>query len=289
MTIAFFGATGGCANACLALTLRNGYNAVALARTPSKLITQLLEQPGLTQNMLDRQLRIQQGDATNIEDVLQTLIISNTAQGCTLVTTIVSGIGGAPTVAWTKENPCDKMSMRIPTLPHIQLNNPHITEETTRTLLEALKRISTEYFPSYEAYAYVAPRIAMISGTGIGSKNGMKDVPLLFRPMYSTLLPEPHADKTRMENLLNAEREKKESLLSGGLVVVRPSFMTGDHRIAPQGQDSGYGKLRVGTDENPASGIGYLVARALIGEWIYEEIVKGSGDKWVGEGVILTC
>lgn len=291
-TIAFFGATGGCANACLALTLRNGHKAVAMARTPSKLSTQLLEQPGITQEIITNNLRIQQGDATNVEDVMKTLIISNPSsqqQGCQLVSTIVSGIGGAPTVSWTKPNPCDKMTMRIPTLPHIELNNPHITEESTRTLLEALRRIATEYFPSFEAYTDSAPRIAMISGTGIGAKNGMKDVPLLFRPMYSTLLPEPHADKSRMEKLLKEEKDKKESLLVGGLVVVRPSFLTGDHRIAAPGVDSGYSKLRVGTDENPTAGVGYLVPRPLIGEWIYEEIVKEGGEKWVGEGVILTC
>ncbi|KAJ5378697.1 hypothetical protein N7509_011816 [Penicillium cosmopolitanum] len=295
-TIAFFGATGGCANACLALTLRNGHKAIAMARTPSKLTAQLLEQPGLTQEILDKNLRIQQGDATNVEDVMKTLIIStsttNSAHGdgkCQLVSTIISGIGGAPTMSWTKANPCDKMTMRIPTLPHIELNNPHITEESTRTLLEALRRIATEYFPSFETYAAAAPRVTIISGTGIGSKNGMKDVPLLFRPMYWTLLPEPHADKSRMEALLNEERGKKESLLVGGLVVVRPSFLRGDHRIAAPGIDSGYDKLRVGTDESPAAGVGYLVDRALIGEWIFEEVVKSGGDRWVDEGVILTC
>ncbi|KAJ5743041.1 hypothetical protein N7533_010143 [Penicillium manginii] len=287
-TIAFFGATGGCANACLALTLRNGQKAVALARTPSKLTTQLLEQPGLTQEILTKTLRIQQGDATNVEDVMKTLITSTSTHGdsCQLVSTIVSGIGGAPVMTWTKANPCEKMTMRIPTLPHISLNNPHITEESTRTLLEALRRIATEYFPSFSAYASAAPRLAIISGTGIGSKNGMKDVPVLFRPMYSTLLPEPHADKSRMEALLNEERGRKESLLVGGLVIVRPSFLKGDHRIVAVG---GGFWLRVGTDENPAAGVGYLVDRALIGEWIFEEVVKSGGDRWVGEGVILTC
>ncbi|KAJ5099847.1 hypothetical protein N7532_006848 [Penicillium argentinense] len=291
LTIAFLGATGGCANACLAHTLRNGHNAVALARTPSKLESQLLEQPGLTREILDKHLRIHKGDATNVDDIINTLIIApkTEIQPCTLVTSIISGIGGAPTMSWTRPNPCDKMTMRIPSLPHIELPNPHITEDTTRTLLQALQRISTEQFGSYDKYAYAAPQLTVISGTGIGSKNGMKDVPYLFRPMYSTLLPEPHADKSNMEKVLNEEREKKETLLARGLVIVRPSFLTGDHRIVPAGEDSGYSKLRVATDESPAAAIGYLVPRQLIGEWIYEEIVNCGGERWAGQGVLLTC
>jgi hypothetical protein len=52
-TIAFFGATGGCANACLVHTLNAGYSVAALARTPTKLKTQLLAQ-GLSEETLSR-------------------------------------------------------------------------------------------------------------------------------------------------------------------------------------------------------------------------------------------
>jgi hypothetical protein len=46
------------------------------------------------------------------------------------------------------------------------------------------------------------------------------------------------------------------------------------------------GKVRVGTERDPA--IGYTISRALVGEWIFEEIVKSGGGKWVGEKVTIT-
>lgn len=282
-TIAFLGATGGCANACLAYTLRSGYNAIALARTPEKLTTQLLTQPGLTQETLDIHLRIIQGDARDIETVMKTLIVTETEQNTTLVSLIISGIGGTGELVMTKPSPCDQIPMRMPTIPYIGIPNPHITEESTTALLGALRRIADERFASFAEYAAVAPRVTIISGAGI--KKGIKDVPLLFKPLYAAL-DVPHKDKMKMERLLGAEVERRESLLCGGLVIVRPSLLGGDHKIAEPGADSGYRKLRVGTEKKPE--VGYTVGRALIGEWIYREVVKGGGDKWVGEGVILT-
>ncbi|KAJ5182666.1 hypothetical protein N7492_000282 [Penicillium capsulatum] len=285
-TTAFFGATGGCTSACLAHTLRNGYNAIALARTPSKLTTQMLEQPGVTQDHLDQHLRIVQGDATNVEAVIKTLIDSEDSTGPTLVSRIISGLGGTPAMSYTQPSPCDKMKMRVPALPHLELDNPNITEQATRTLLQALQQIAAR-FPSFQDYAAVAPRVTIISTTGI--REGPSDVPFWFRGMYHTLLAQPHQDKLQMEKLVNAEGAKKESLLCGGLVLVRPSLLTGDHRIVAADQDSGYAKMRVGTDQEPQSGIGYTIPKPLVGEWIYKELVKGNGDQWVGNGVLLTC
>ncbi|KAJ5461772.1 uncharacterized protein N7458_003324 [Penicillium daleae] len=282
-TIAFLGATGGCANACLAYSLRSGYDAIALARTPEKLTTQLLSQPGLTQDILDTHLRIVQGDARDIETVMKTLIVSEDEHSTTLVSLIVSGIGGTGELVMTKASPCDQIPMRVPTIPHISIPNPHITEESTTALLGALRRIAKERFASFSDFAAVAPRVTIISGAGI--KKGVKDVPMLFKPLYAAL-DIPHKDKMQMERLLAGEQEKKESLLCGGVVIVRPSILGGDHKIAEPGTDSGYRKLRVGTEKKPE--VGYTVGRALIGEWIYREVVKGGGDKWVGEGVILT-
>lgn len=287
-TIAFFGPTGGCANACLAHTLLNGYKAIALARTPSKLTTQLLEQPGLTTEILDTQLVIIQGDAMDIDAVMKTIIVPETGSEKpahpTLVNMIISGIGGTGIMAFTKPSPCGKSTMRVPTLPYVKLSNPHVTEQFTTTLLAALGRIA-ERFDSYADYAAVAPRVMIISGTGI--KEGLNDVPYLFKKIYDVLLPIPHEDKRQMERLLEMEKGQRQSLLVGGLVIVRPSFMEADHKIAASGVDDRYEKLRVGTEKKPA--VGYMIPRPWVGRWMFEEVVKTGGDKWVGEGVILTA
>lgn len=295
-TIAFLGATGGCTNACLAHTLLNSYNAIALARDPAKLTTQLLSQPGLTQAILDKNLRIIQGDARDVETVMKTLLVPDTSTNTntnphtktTLVNHIISGIGGTGEITLTRASPCPSIPFRIPTLPHIGIPNPHITQEATAALLGALGRIAAERFSSFEAYAAVAPRVTIISGAGI--KKGVRDVPVLLWPLYAAL-GVPHRDKAEMERLLGEEEEKGKakagrSLLCGGLVIVRPSLLTGDHRIAAVGREGEFGNLRVGTERKPE--VGYTVGRALVGEWIYREVVQAGGDEWVGEGVILT-
>ncbi|EKV12901.1 NAD(P)-binding domain [Penicillium digitatum] len=294
-TVAFFGATGGCANACLTYTLLDGYNARALARTPSKLTTMLLSQPGMTPEIISRQLEIIEGDATDVDSILKTLITNSNPQNapngtCTLVTSIISGLGGTPAISFTKEAKCAKTQLRMPALPHIQLSNPHITEQTTSALLGALAKIASTRFDSFEAYRAVAPRVTVISTTG--NLPGNKDVPFWFRPMYSVLLPIPHADKLQMERLLEKEIGLGDAgVLAAGVVVVRPSLLTGEHQVhvheaGEGGEGVGLEKVRVGTTKAPA--IGYTISRALVGEWIFKEIVKGGGGKWVGEKVTIT-
>jgi hypothetical protein len=284
-TIAFFGATGGCTNSCLAYTLLNGYHARALARTPSKLTALLLTQPGITQEMLSSQLEIIEGDATDAESVKKTLLVNTS----TPVTSIISGVGGTGMMSYTREASCAKSKFRVPALPHIELENPHITEQTTRALLAALGQIAAG-FPSLEAYRAVAPRVTVISTTG--NLPGGKDVGFWFRPMYSVLLPIPHADKLKMENLLDQEAGLgDDGVLSGGVVVVRPSFLTGDHlipaRVGEKDREGALKGLRVGTERHPA--VGYTISRALVGEWIFDQVIRQGGTKWVGEKVTITA
>ncbi|KAJ5851673.1 uncharacterized protein N7529_011058 [Penicillium soppii] len=290
-TIAFFGATGGCTNACLAYTLLNGYNARALARTPSKLTALLLTQPGITQKIISNQLEVIEGDATDVESVKKTLIISTDSNNtCTPVSSIISGVGGTGIMSFTRETSCQNSKFRVPALPHIELDNPHITEQTTRALLAALEQIAAR-FSSFEEYRAVAPRVTVISTTG--NLPGSKDVGFWFRPMYNVLLPIPHADKLQMEKLLDKEAELGgDGVLAGGLVVVRPSFLMGDHLIPAregekEGQRVGLKGVRVGTERDPA--VGYTIPRALVGKWIFEEVIRHGGAQWVGEKVTITA
>ncbi|KAJ5091988.1 hypothetical protein NUU61_006858 [Penicillium alfredii] len=263
-TTAFLGATGGCVNSCLAHSLQNGFYAVALARTPSKLTSMLLSQ-GLVKETLDRQLRIIQGDATDPAAIKATLLNTTTTSDGTpeLVSSIISGIGGLPTVR----------KMRI------EFDHPHICEETTQALLTALREIYAEYPSLPETQS--KPLLTVISGMGI-EPNNRDDVPWLIRWPFHALLHIPHADKWRMEEIL-AEKEPRS--LFTGVVVVRPgSLLTGDHTIK---SGKGLETVRVGTGSGTPV-VGYTISRADVGEWVFREIMVEGGQKWIDEKVSLT-
>ncbi|KAK9236560.1 hypothetical protein V1525DRAFT_406680 [Lipomyces kononenkoae] len=259
-TVAFFGATGGCANATLVHSLLAGYEVSALARTPSKLTSQLLAQ-GLGQETLDRQLTVVHGDATNVEDVKRTLLPNGK-----LVSFIVSGLGGAPVL---------QMSIRQP----LTNDNPDICASSAETILKALQEIHTEH----AATAPEKPLLVYISTTGIS--NGPQDVPFGFRFLYHVLLAVAHEDKRKMESILRlhmANPNERERLLRG-VVGVRASLLTGgvDYRTG-----KGWQTLKVGTEEEPA--VGYTVARPDVGQWIFEEVVKKDAGDWIGKIATLT-
>jgi hypothetical protein len=261
-TIAFFGATGGCANACLAHALMAGHHATALARTPSKLTNALLRQEGITTEILSTQLSIVQGDGTDISAVKATLL--NPDNG--IVRAIISGIGGAP-------------MMEKSLIPSFTLDNPNITEQTTTILLDALREIYAEN-PQLSS-ATERPQVTVISTTGLTGPNVPQDVPFLMRGLYHKALAVPHADKLKMENLILAEENRR---LFSGVVVVRPTLLTGDGSIVVDSDR--WQKLRVGTEDHPA--VGWTVSRADVGQWIFEEVLKAGGQKWFNQKVTLT-
>ena len=109
--IAFFGATGGCANAVLARSLKAGYrcsarkshaleptiqpsgtNILAVARTPQKL-NDMLTANGVSKETIDKNLRVVQGDARDLETIRKVLFYDNEP-----VVKIVSGMGSPPTL-----------------------------------------------------------------------------------------------------------------------------------------------------------------------------------------------
>ena len=262
-TIAFFGATGACTNACLVHTLQAGHSAAALARTPSKLRKQLLAQ-GLSEDTLSRQLTIIQGDALDVAATKRTL-----TAGDGLAATIVSGLGGVPNLTFNMWRP-----FQIATL-----DNPTICETATQTLIHALQQIYAEK----PALAANKPLVTFISTTGITT--GPADVPFSMRFLYHQMLAIPHNDKRKMEELYRAnmaESDERKRVFRN-VVGVRPTLLIGGEKAS---DGIGLDKIRVGTEQKPE--LGYSVRKADVGHWIFENVVKNGARGWEGEMVTLT-
>jgi hypothetical protein len=251
-TIAFFGATGDCAGYCLAAALEGGYHCSALARSPDKLVKSL-EAKGINGNIIQKQLRIVEGDVKSVEAVKQALY-----QDGQLAEQIISGIGGTPTLQWSLPKP-------------VTLTDPTICQDAGATILEALKEIHSDR----------KPFLFNVSTTGISSAGCPRNVPLLFYPMYHWLLAVPHADKKVLEQNLSAHMNLPESERAlRGFVNIRPSMLV-------DGKGSGVESVREGSDQSPA--VGYTISRQDVGKWMFERLVKGNAAKWTNGGVSITC
>ncbi|EEH42270.1 uncharacterized protein PADG_07090 [Paracoccidioides brasiliensis Pb18] len=258
--LAFFGATGGCANACLTYALKNRYKASALARNPSKLQTLLLSQ-GLDQATIDSNLTIIQGDAGDVKTIKRTL--SPESNNGRVVSTIISGLGATPKLQASLTKP-------------LTIDQPNICESATKSILSSLAALQ----PSTATEQQPKPILVIVSSTGISS--GPNDVAFMLRPLYH-LLAVPHEDKKKMEQLVFGGPDSPSGRLLRGAVSVRPTLLGGDHSIS---SGKGWKTLKVGTEKEPAVGLG--IQRADVGEWIFEEIIKGGGEKWLNEKVTLT-
>ncbi|KAM5466947.1 hypothetical protein MauCBS54593_005566 [Microsporum audouinii] len=262
--IAFIGSTGGCANSCLAHTLKGGYNVVALARTPSKLTDQLKVQ-GIDQSVIDSQLTIVQGDVNDIEAVKRT--VAPACNDGVLVPTIISGIGSTP-----------KLQASI--MQPVTLNDPNVCEKATSNVISAVREVQSA--AEGAGRPKTQPFFSVVSTTGISKT---EDVPLAFRPLYHYFLAVPHKDKLKMEEaVFNAVADPSPAArLFSGVMTVRPSLLTGDFNIAT---GKGWKTLRVGTDDKPA--VGYTIQRADVGEWMYHEVVANRGQNYTNQKVSLT-
>ncbi|KAG0296207.1 hypothetical protein BGZ96_010002 [Linnemannia gamsii] len=256
--IAFFGATGGCTNACLVHTLNAGFHATALARTPSKLTDMLLAQ-GLDQSTIDSRLTIVKGDISDIA-AIKSVITNNTNN--TIASQIISGIGGTPQM---------RMSLTRP----VTIDNPEICATATKNIVQVLQEIYAS------TTQHSKPSITVISTTGVSDVK--EDVPFGFQTLYHVVLADPHKDKKEMERLVT-ENTGAEGVFSGALII-RPSLLMGDHNVKG-GQ--GWEKLRVGQEEEPA--VGYTIHRADVGQWVFEKAVKAAdgGESLFGQKVTLT-
>ncbi|CAD0091445.1 unnamed protein product [Aureobasidium mustum] len=213
--IAFLGATGGCAGACLVAALNDGYTCRALVRTPSKLIAMLDAQEVPKSSLAN--LEIIEGNAKDINLVKQLL---QTSTG--IVDTIVFGVGAAP-------------KLRLHIMP-VTLDDPNLCRTAMATLLSAL----------YELKAPTKPRLLVISTTGI--TRGPRDVPFLYIPLYHWLLHVPHIDKRVMEQLVIEQKDKPvaERVIEE-FAIVRPTLLM-------DGNGVGVAKVRYGLESSPALG-----------------------------------
>ncbi|MCJ1282208.1 hypothetical protein MMC26_001531 [Xylographa opegraphella] len=188
-TVAFFGATGGCANAALALALKNGYHCSAFVRTPANLTTMLLAK-GVSQELIDSHLQIVKGDIRDMPTIKPALVLNSR-----IVDIIVSGLGSTPSlkakVDWT------------------------ICRDGVPNILEAVASLQSP----------TPPFLAVISTTGIS--HGRRDVPLAFVPIYRVALASPHEDKRLMEDAVRkaASGTRDGRALISGYTIVRPSLL----------------------------------------------------------------
>ncbi|KAG0206242.1 hypothetical protein BGX28_002285 [Mortierella sp. GBA30] len=263
--IAFFGATGGCTNACLIHTLNAGFYARALARTPSKL-TDMLITKGVKQATIDAQLTIVKGDVADIPAIKSVLLSNNCNGRVTIASQIMSGIGGTPQLQCSIKRP-------------VTIDNPEICATATKNIMQALREIYIEHSET----AQHKPAITVISTTGVSDIR--EDVPFGFQTLYHVVLADPHKDKKVMEQLIteNMAQPDESARVFRGAICVRPSLLTGDSNVKG---GKGWQNLKVGFEEQPA--VGYTIHRADVGEWIFEEIIKTGGANNFGHKVTLT-
>ncbi|MCJ1389662.1 hypothetical protein MMC18_002519 [Xylographa bjoerkii] len=188
-TVAYFGATGGCANAALVLALKNSYHCTAFVRTPANL-TKMLLAKGISQELIDSHLQIIKGDIRDVSTISPALMLNGK-----IVDMIVSGIGSVPSltakVDWT------------------------ICRTGVRNILDAVASLNST----------TPPFLTVISTTGISK--GPRDVPLLFVPLYHVALATPHVDKQAMEDVVleAASKPQSEQALMSGYTIIRPSLL----------------------------------------------------------------
>ncbi|KAL2352536.1 hypothetical protein BJ546DRAFT_213058 [Cryomyces antarcticus] len=271
-TVAFFGATGGCASTALILCLRAGLRATALVRTPTKL-TSLMSAHGIPQEVLDSQLTIVEANVKDVDAVKRALTLDGR-----IVDIVVSGLGGSPTLQWSLWEP-------------VTLDDPTVCATAMATILAAIEALR-----GGKGGADVkgdGPLVVAISTTGLSAKK--RDVPLLMVPLYHWFLAVPHRDKKEMEDLLVASVGSKAGVGASdsirGFVVVRASLLV-------DGKARGTRSVRVGWESAGAEGgeavgpgpaVGYTISREDVGQWIAEEVVLNEKrGAWVGKMMTLT-
>lgn len=260
-TLIVFGATGGCVANALLAALRDGITSVAMVRSTEKLRRMLLDQYHMPSEVLDKHLKITQGNIRSIDDVERALTINGH-----LPDKIVFGVGGSP-------------RFNFSLLAPLTLDDPHICEEGMKTLISALRSCQSRGVP--DGPLGMRPHLVTISTI---SMSNHRDLPYLYYPMEYWLLSIPRADKLAMEKVIFAAASEVESPL-GDFAMVRPPILLDSPVL-------GFDKIRAGwvwpdahREEKLARGqkeagpqIGYTVSKPDVGEWIFANMIKNGMD-----------
>ncbi|KAF2822392.1 hypothetical protein CC86DRAFT_410004 [Ophiobolus disseminans] len=271
-TVAFFGATGGSACACLALALKAGHHCTALVRTPSKLDNLLTTQYNVSRSSINELLTIYQGDAKDHVDVSSSLI--NPSSPSHFVDIIYTSIGTYPIFQASIGRPFP-----------LPAKDATICEDGMAAQFAAIDRLSIRSHISTTVNGK-KPLIVVISSTASGDVWKALPWSWITAPLYIWLLGAPHDDKLAMEKLLHADRGAHVR----DFVVVRPAILT-------DGPVRGVGKVRVGWEWGlererkraaPGPVAGWSIGRNDLGLWLYEKVVKEGGGEWEGKCVSLS-
>lgn len=251
-TVAFFGATGGCAGFALAAALQAGHRCSALARTPEKLTASMLEK-GVDKEALSN-LSIVKGDVRDEATVTETITIDGE-----IADIIVSAIGSFPVLQWSLTRP-------------VVIQDATICEDAAKVLVQSVAK----------SHSAKKPLLVSVSTTGIEPAGKPRDVPFLYIGLYHWLLRSPHEDKMKMEaTIRQACSDSATSQHFKGFVNVKPTLLM-------DGESRGVDKIRHGTEDSPA--IGYAIRRAEVGAWIYANLIaKQAQADWIGKGISLTA
>lgn len=265
-TLCVFGATGGCAANALVAALRTGIGCVAMVRTPTKLRTMLEDKYSVSPEKLDAHLTIVQGNIRSVDDIRRALTITGR-----LPDRILSGVGGVA-------------HFQFSLLAPVTLDDPHICEEGMKAVVSALRSCDAENVPLGPLGS--RPVLIAISTISMGNQ---RDMPYSLYPVEYWLLNVPRADKKAMERVVftAAASAAGEHSPFGGFAMVRPPLLTdgpakGFDKIKTGWvwPDEQWGEELVGSQKEAGPQVGFFVARADVGEWIFEHLIKSDGKSF---------
>lgn len=254
-TISILGSTGGTGLALLLPCLAASYNVTVLVRNSQKLLD-LLSISESSPN-----LHIVTGSVTSPDAVKQALYTKDGK----LVDILVSCVGILPKF--------DRIGSLFD--PFTGCEDPHFCENATKMILSCIEDLSV-------GGAGKRPLLVQLSTTGVTTTT--RDLPIAMIPFYHWFGRVPHADKKRVENLLNSSAVPD----SQPWILVRPSLLTGDGKAGPSANKIRVGTEKAGVVENLE--IGYTISREDVGAWMFREIIEAGGERrqWVGKAVTLT-